>query len=317
MPLRLTFDVTAASPNGENLEQAAWAFLPKNPQQAPAILVCLAGGLYDKHYWHLEIPGHPGYSFGQHLADAGFIVIAVDHLGVGDSTDPVDSGPLSLELLSRGDAEVVRNVRRRSAEGCLIEALPPIALPVVGVGHSMGSCLTTMVQARDRVYDAVALLGYGVQITNVFAKDAGADDLEARVQENLAIACQFAGAHPDDSHAIGPREHLAAMFYAGEVPQEVMDADTAAQSRVPLRAAAEVTTPGFVEQYTPRLDVPVFLAFGAGIDVSPNPYDEPAHYTASTDVTLHLVPKSGHCHNFASHRAALWDRIAAWVPAVV
>jgi hypothetical protein len=50
--------------------------------------------------------------------------------------------------------------------------------------------------------------------------------------------------------------------------------------------------------------------------VSPNPYIEPANYTGSPDVTLHLVPKSGHCHNFASHRRELWDRIAAWVTTV-
>jgi hypothetical protein len=63
--------------------------------------------------------------------------------------------------------------------------------------------------------------------------------------------------------------------------------------------------------------MPVFLAFGAGIDVSPYPYAEPVNYTGSPDVTLYLVPKSGHCHNFGSHRAALWDRIAAWAPTVV
>ncbi len=86
---------------------------------------------------------------------------------------------------------------------------------------------------------------------------------------------------------------------------------------VPLRAAAEVTTPGMVEQYAPQVDVPVFLAFGNALDVSPNPYAEPANYTGSPDVTLYLVPKSGHCHNFASHRGRLWDRIARWVPTIV
>jgi hypothetical protein len=142
------------------------------------------------------------------------------------------------------------------------------------------------------------------------------DGLEVRIQQSIQIACQVSGARPDDSHMIAPRSYLANMFYAREVPQEVMDADTAVQSRMPLRAAAEVTTPGFVENYTPRLEVPVFLGFGAAIDVSPNPYSEPANYTGSPDVTLYLVPKSGHCHNFGSQRAALWDRIAAWVPTV-
>lgn len=317
MPVSLTFDVSDAIGSGEKLTQAAWAFVPDHPSEAPAILVCLAGGLYDKHYWHMEIPGHPGYSFGEHMARAGYIVIAVDHLGVGESTDPTDSGPLGLELLATGDAEVVRQIRAQTATGTLLDGLPPANPPVVGVGHSMGSCLTTMAQARDGVYDAVALLGYGVQITNVYDKDADADDLEARVQQTLEASYQVSGAKPGDTHMIAPRDFLVDMFYAGEVPQEVIDADTAVQSRVPIRAGAEVTTPGFVEQYTPKLTVPVFLAFGAAIDVSPNPYAEPANYTGSPDVTLYLVPKAGHCHNFGSHRAALWDRIAAWIPTVV
>ncbi|BBZ14863.1 alpha/beta hydrolase [Mycobacterium branderi] len=317
MPLRLSFDVSAAIGSEEELTQAAWTFLPVRPSEAPAILVCLAGGVYDKHYWHMQIPGHPGYSFGEHMAEAGYIVIAVDHLGVGESTDPVDSGPLGLDMLATGDAEVLRQIRAKSVAGTLADGLPAVSLPVIGVGHSMGSCLTTMVQARHQVYDAVALLGYAVQITHVYEHDADADDLETRLQQNIVNVCQLAGVSPDDSHMIGPRTFLADMFYAGEVPQQVIDADTAVESRVPVRAAAEVTTPGFVEKYTPQLDVPVFLAFGAAIDVSPNPYAEPANYTGSSDVTLYLVPKSGHCHNFGSHRAQLWDRIAAWIPTVV
>jgi hypothetical protein len=118
------------------------------------------------------------------------------------------------------------------------------------------------------------------------------------------------------AYLIGPRSYLAELFYAGEVPLDVIEADTAVQSRVPLRAAAEVTTPGMVEQYAPQVDVPVFLAFGNAVDVSPNPYTEPGNYTGSPDVTLYLVPKSGHCHNFASHRGQLWDRIARWVSTV-
>ncbi len=316
-PLPLTFDVTAGVGTGEQLTQAAWAFLPDRPADAPAVLLCLAGGTYDKHYWHIDIGGHPGYSFGQHLADAGFIVVAVDHLGVGASSDPVASGPLGLRLLAVGDAEVARQVRDRLSRGTLLDGVPPIDAPLVGVGHSMGACLTTMVQAMAHPYDAVVLLGYGVQIDNVYEKTSDAAELEQRIQQTIEASCQLTGAEPTDSHTVAPRDYLADLFYAGEVPQDVVDADTAVQSRVPLRAAVEVTTPGFVEDYTSGVDVPVFLAFGAVNDVSPNPYAEPANYSTAPDITLHLVPKSGHCHNFASHRGQLWDRIAKWVPTVV
>lgn len=317
VPVSLTFDVTAGVGSDEELAQEAWLFLPECPADARGVLLCLAGGTYDKHYWHVDIDGHPGYSFGEHLAASGFIVIAVDHLGIGESTDPIASGPLGLELLAKGDVEVARQVRERLRRGELHDEVPPTAAALIGVGHSMGACLTTMVQATAHLYDAVVLLGYGVQITNVYEDTADAADLEQRIQQTIELSCQLTGAKPTDSHTFAPRSYLADLFYAGEVPQEVVDADTAVQSRVPVRAVGEVTTPGIVEQYAPQVDVPVFLAFGAALDVSPNPHAEPANYIGSPDVTLHLVPNSGHCHNFASHRAELWDRIAQWVATVV
>jgi pimeloyl-ACP methyl ester carboxylesterase len=317
-PISLSFDVSAGVGSNEELRQGAWLFLPERPADAQAVLLCLAGGCYDKHYWHVEVEGHPAYSFGEHMAALGFVVIAVDHLGIGESTDPISSGPLGLELLAAGDAEVARQVRERLRRGELHDALPPgPTVALIGVGHSMGACLTPMVQATAHPYDAVVLLGYGVQITNVYDDKADAADLEQRIQQTLELSCQLAGAKPSDSHIIGPRTYLAELFYAGEVPPDVIQADTAVQSRVPLRAAAEVTTPGMVEHYAPQVDVPVFLAFGNALDVSPNPYAEPGNYTGSPDVTLYLVPESGHCHNFASHRGQLWDRIARWVSTIV
>lgn len=312
----LTFDVTKAVGSDEQLTQKAWLFLPKLSADVRGVLLCFAGGTYDKHYWHIDIDGYPGYSFAEHLADSGFVVIAVDHLGIGESTDPTAFAPVGLELLAKGDAEVARQVRERLRHGELYGDLAPSTAPLIGVGHSMGACLTTMVQATTHPYDAVVLLGYGVQITNVYQGTPDAAELEERIQQTIEASCQLAGVKPTDTHFYAPRGHLADLFYAGEVPQDVIDADTAVQSRTPLRAAAEVTTPGMVERYAPQVDVPVFLGFGAALDVSPNPYAEPANYTGSPDVTLHLVPSSGHCHNFASHRAQLWDRIARWLPTI-
>lgn len=308
----LTFDVTRAVGSDEQLTQAAWLFLPERPADVRGVLLCLAGGTYDKHYWHIDIDGHPGYSFAEHLADSGFVVLAVDHLGMGESTDPAALGPVGLEVLAKGDAEVARQVRERLRDGELHQDLAPISAPLIGVGHSMGACLTTMVQATTQPYDAVVLLGYGVQITNVYQDTPDAAELEERVRQTIEASAKLAGVKPTDAHFYAPRAYLADLFYAGEVPQDVVDADTAVQSRTPLRAAAEVTTPGMVERYAHQVDVPVFLGFGAALDVSPNPHSEPANYIGSPDVTLHLVPRSGHCHNFASHRTQLWDRIAQW-----
>lgn len=313
-PRTLTFDVSDAIGTGETLTQTAWLFTPPEPASAKAILLCLPGGTYDKRYWHLEVPGHPGYSFAEHLAAAGYVVVAVDHLGVGGSSDPRRSGELGLHLLAKGDAAVAAQLR-----SALSRAVPelPRDLPLVGVGHSMGACLTTIVQAQAQPYDAVALLGYGVQITNVYERGEDPADLEARIAQSETIFREMNDAAPDASSCLVPRDNLRHIFFAQDVPAAVVAADDAAESRVPVRAASEVTTPGFVERYATEIEIPVFLALGAVLDVSPDPHVEPGNYRASRDVTLHVVEGSAHCHNFAGNRAILWDRIAAWIPTAV
>lgn len=316
-PITLTFDVTDAVGSGESLTQIGRLFLPEHPESAPAVLVCLAGGTYDWHYWHLEIPGRPGYSFAEHLAGRGFVVLALDHLGVGESSDPTNSGPVGLALLARGDAAVAHQVKSRIAAGTLSEHLPPLDIPLVGVGHSMGACLTTIVQAQASPYAAVALLGYGVDIANVYDESNTADQLEDRITESERTFREINGVAPEANSCIVPRAHLRSIFHAPDVPEEVVAADDAVEAAVPVRAASEVTTPGYVAEFARAIEVPVFLGLGKVLDVSPHPHAELGNYRSSADVTLHLVEGAAHCHNFAGNRAVLWDRMAAWIPTVI
>jgi alpha-beta hydrolase superfamily lysophospholipase len=224
----LRFDV--AGEDGRPLTQAAWCFVPPAETDVAGLLVCLAGGTYDKHYWHLEVPGHDGYSFAEHLAARGWVVVAVDHLGVGESSDP-PSGSLGLERLRDGDVEVAEQLRTAFADGTLAEGLPPLPhLPVIGVGHSMGACLTTMVQAASSVYDGVALLGYGVEIN---VRDLAHGDLADRMAESEALFRQMTGAGDERFHIV-PRDLLRALFHSSDVPDAVVAADDAVQSRVPV-----------------------------------------------------------------------------------
>jgi pimeloyl-ACP methyl ester carboxylesterase len=315
-PQILTFDVTEAVGSGESLSQTAWLFLPGDPARATAVLVCLAGGTYDKRYWHLEVPGRRGYSFAEHLAGQGYLVVALDHLGTGGSSDPQRSGSVGLRMLAAGDAGAVAQVSGRLRDGTLVAGLPPLRLPVVGVGHSMGSCLTTMVAAQTSPYDAVALLGYGVQVSNVLDEADGGGDLAARMNQSEAVFRQLNEVGRDEVSCVVPREQLRQLFHAPDVPGDVIAADDAAESRVPVRAASEVITPGYVAEFAGAVDVPVFLALGSRVDVSPDPYTEVANYRASQDVTLYVVEGSAHCHNFSGGRIALWDRMGTWIASV-
>jgi hypothetical protein len=107
------------------------------------------------------------------------------------------------------------------------------------------------------------------------------------------------------------------VFHAPDVPAEVIAADDAAVSRMPVRAGVETGIPGYIKQDAATIDVPVFLAFGTVVDLTTGPYAEPANYGTSGDVTLYLVQGSAHCHNFSTNRTALWDRIGGWIPTVV
>src|ERR1700722_8173566 len=94
----ILLDVSDNIGSGELLTQTGWVFAPESPANIRGAILCLAGGTYDKTYWHLEVAGYPGYSFAEHLVNRGYVVIALDHLGVGGSTDPEASGTVDLIL---------------------------------------------------------------------------------------------------------------------------------------------------------------------------------------------------------------------------
>jgi pimeloyl-ACP methyl ester carboxylesterase len=244
------------------------------------------------------------------------VVVALDHLAVGESSEPRASGDLSLALLADGDTAAADQVRARLRGGTLADGVPPLDVPMIGVGHSMGGCLTVMVQARSRPYDAVVLLGYAVHF-NTLNRDYATDDRAVRATEAETLFRTIYGVGPDVTSWTVDRQIAHQVFHAPDVPPEVIAADDAAVSRMPVRAGVETGIPGYVQQDAAAIDVPVFLAFGTVVDLTPGPYTEPANYGASGDVTLYLVEGSAHCHNFSTNRKVLWDRIAGWIPTVV
>src|SRR6202008_3200049 len=75
--------------------------------------------------------------------------------------------------------------------------------------------------------------------------------------------------------------------------------------------AVAMMSRGFVAAEAAAVDVPVFLAYGAR-DVSADPAAEPMAFVQAEDVTLIVVPRMAHMHNFASTRHQLWDALSAW-----
>jgi pimeloyl-ACP methyl ester carboxylesterase len=318
-PAELMLDVSASLPFDESICVAASVHLPDLAAGAPrAMLVCWPGGSYSRAYWDMHIPQHSGYSFADHLTAQGYLVVAADHLGVGASSKPADGDRVNLETMSAASASFVEQARGLLAEGAPeLGGIPLPKLPIIGVGHSLGACLTVVTQARHRCYDAVALLGFthGQKEVSVTAVGAAAADPEADGgalrQAAVEQARAFFADTWDDVYGLVPREPNHGWLHRPDVPAAVVAADDAEAVRWPRQSYVDALLVGYSAGFAAQLDCSVFVGFGDH-DVPPVPHHDVAFYTGSDDVTLYILPDAAHCHNFATTRTQLWDRISLW-----
>jgi pimeloyl-ACP methyl ester carboxylesterase len=306
-PVPLSFDVSDALPaditEGKRISIAAWLFLPddfKKLGTRPIVMTLLNGGSYDKRYFHLQIPGHAGYSAAEHLAALGNIVLVPDHLGVGESSRAADQKKATRRVVALANHAAVGQFHERLRNGELHPELPAIRdFFSVGGGHSMGGMQTIVQQAEYATYDAVMILGYtaiGVHFTI-----------------NGTLSC--ADAYPPNAlpadYMLGSRDFLHETFHWDDVPAAIVAADDAMAVPTPSTIGLESIKTGIVAREAGRIDVPVYLCLGER-DVSPDPRAEPVSYKTCSDLMLHILPRSGHCHNFASTRHQLWNRMHHW-----
>jgi alpha-beta hydrolase superfamily lysophospholipase len=309
MPTELVLDVSARLPFDERVLLAASVHVPDVDDAPPrAVLVCWPGGSYSRAYWDMHVPGHPGYSFAEHMTAQGFVVVAADHLGVGESTKPADGDEVNFETMSAAAAAFVEQVRALLADGSpQLGGTPRPEIPIIGIGHSLGACLTVVAQARHRCYDAVALLGFTHGHKEVAVAAVG-----AALQDATAQARAFFGETWNDVYGLAAREPNHAWLHRPDVPAAVIAADDAEAVRWPRQSYVEALLAGHSARFAAELDCDVFVGFGDH-DVAADPHADVAYYTGSRDVTLYVLPNSAHCHNFATTRAELWDRIGLWV----
>lgn len=317
----LRIDVSHAVPLAGRHEVAMTAYLPPavSAGARPVAIFASPGGGYTRRYYDLQPLGRGGYSQAEAHVRDGFIFVCYDHLGVGDSSTE-HLREYTIPQLAAANHAAASEVARRLAEGTLSEHLPPLPDVVrIGIGQSMGGCVTVVMQGRHATFDAIAPLGNSAIHTVLPQRDA------VERQRGLEHHARVGGRQLADitvEEASQGVVDFAYPFHWEDVPAGIVQADMG--GGFPLRktappwgsltvppCAVTLMTPGVIAAEAAAVQVPVLIAMGER-DVCPEPHAEPAAYRGSSDVSLFIVPRMAHMHNFASTRALLWARIASW-----
>jgi alpha-beta hydrolase superfamily lysophospholipase len=301
---QVEFDVSSAV--GERAVIAASLVAPDGDPKNSVVLA-IPGGTYSHSYWDADSARIPGYSFAEHLAAAGYVVVAVDNVGTGASTVP--SGLVTPEQMAEALDIVSRELRARLADGSLTPGLAAMPDPdLVGIGHSLGGMLVALQQAAHSSYERVGIWGR----TALWPPNEDESGIEQRIETIVANLRLQAGAAENAQFVRMPRARLRPSFYGDFVDEAVMEADEAAATTMSLLAGASAGADGYIADAAATITSPVLLVFGEQ-ERPGDQHREPAAYRSSDDITLFVLRGSAHCHNLAPTRHVLWDRTIRWL----
>ncbi|HLZ97861.1 MAG TPA: hypothetical protein VKP66_07905, partial [Steroidobacteraceae bacterium] len=203
--------------------------------------------------------------------------------------------------------------------------MAPIAsLTRIGIGQSMGGKVTVLAQGRRGTFDAIGVLGASAIHTQLPQRDAAARESAERGHR------QVRGSAVDSESVAKASRSIADFvfpFHWEDVPPDIVNADIV--GGYPLRrppvppfgsasippCAVTMMSPGAIAAEAAAVRVPVFVGVGER-DVCPDPRAEPRAYADSPDITLCIVPRMAHMHNFAGTREMLWARLERWIGSV-
>lgn len=316
LKIPVKIDVTAAAGFGQPQHVAGTVFLPACPAPGrPVVIFASPGGGYSQHYFDMHFPGHEAYSEAEYHTARGIVFVAMDHLGVGESSlERLDE--LTVEIIARGNDAFVREVTRRLMTGEIAALEKPF---LVGIGQSMGGGITMIMQGALKTFDAIAPLGISAIHTI----------LPQPTPEQFAVArslFMFSRQTPLGQLAIADTgaklPDFIYPFHWDDEPEEIVRADMAGGyplrrtspvygSLTVPRCAVAMNSPGFYTPEVARITVPVLMAAGER-DVCPDMRREATAFINSNDVSIFIVPRMAHMHNFANTRQILWRRVGDW-----
>ena len=308
------FDVSDALELPGAHEIAVDAVVPADAAEASRrpILCCLPGGSLSRRYYDLEVDGDRSYSFAEFMAGRGFASVALDHLGTGESSRLVDGAVLDPDAIARANQSALDQALSRLRVADAEPGLPALAArATIGVGHSMGSCLTVVQQALHAPHAALVLFSFTAQglphyLTDAEKRFAGDPD-GARASLAALVQARFGTPTPG-----APRgEGSDGAFGVGTAPEAARRALQAAATNLAAGPGLLSMIPGAYAREAAAVRVPVFLAVGDH-DLHGAEHAS-AEFPAAPELVAYTLPDAWHCHHVANTRERLWARVAAWI----
>jgi len=301
------------------LSVAAGIYMPARLRSPATALFCLPGGALTRGYYDLQPQADPqsacDFSFARSLVARGFIVVTVDQLGVGGSSRPVAGFELTPDVLTRANTVAVDRICGDLCAGRLGAGGQPLGeLRTIGVGHSMGAMLTVMQQAQGCRHVGLMLFGYGTRglVPALSREEAVFADNPMGVRENVV---RLARARSTEPYPVIASSQGRGFFAGKGADPRGVEALQAARTELLVTAGLFAMIPGSSAPECARLDVPLFLAVGDQ-DIAGPPHEIPASFPRSPDVTLLVLPATGHCHFVFPSRRQLFVRAAGWLEAM-
>lgn len=318
----LTIDVTEAAGFGEEATIALTVHLPAPQALGSRPTVCFAkpGGGFTKEYFTADLPGPGTGSQAEWHAERGWVFVSVDHLGVGGSSRRHDPHRLGFRTVTAASHAAERFVLDRLTRGELHESFPPLPEPVVlGIGQSMGGCLTVAQQGRYHRYDGIGVLGYGAVRSQVpvppgeppvvrpwILRDSPPGEPPTIVNAAEVAAAQRTLTSAEDAASVNDW-----LFYYDDVDVSTVRHGPWTATTYPTGVAVSALTPGVIAAEAAAVRVPVLVAMGER-DVVADPRGEPRAYLSAPSVDLFVCPRMAHMHNFGGTREVFWQRIETW-----
>jgi pimeloyl-ACP methyl ester carboxylesterase len=288
---RLEFSVSLS--DGNTYTIAGFLYYNGSFRNRP-LQVLVHGGTYNHKYWDVPTINGQSYSYARFMAEHGYVLLAIDQLGAGESSKPAgDFVTLNETALSLHQVLA----QMRGVNNPLGYAFRQIVL----VGHSFGSINSILVQGTYHDADALVVTALG------------------HVPHELPIPPELITELAQYPYFPLPAPARSALFYFADAA----DPDVIAYDNLNL---AGLLTRGqlfttFAAVFNPEADHvgavtgPVLVQLGEHDALWPSLYagGEAAYWTNASSVTVESLPGVGHAFNTHLDNKTGWRLIDEWI----